>query len=91
MEDTVPDNVAVGEPECSSDSGSPQAPVPLPDPETIMTFDSDTPAVTFVDSPTAPTMTSADVVTDHRSRAGPLLRPVTRLLEMMQQRPVSVP
>lgn len=83
LEDAVPENVQLHKPESGSvDSSLTPAPVPCPDPETTLTSDSD--------MPTIPATTSTNIVTDRRSRAGWLLRPVTRLLEMMHQKPVSV-
>lgn len=69
-------------PAVEPESGS-MDPVPCLDPETDITSDSDKSAV--------PGVTVVETVTDRRSRAGRLLRPVTRLIEVMQQTPVSVP
>ena len=56
--------------------------------ETLEPPDTDVPAAISADVPAAVTMTGG--VPDRRSRAGRLLRPVTRLIEMMHQRSASV-
>ncbi|CAL9682032.1 unnamed protein product [Knipowitschia caucasica] len=79
VEDSVLENaVPLDEPESDAmDSSLPRA----PDLETAMAPDFD-----MTDVPAA---ASAEAVTDRRSRAGRLLRPVTRFVEIMHQKPVS--
>lgn len=80
---TVPDDLPVIEPESDSlDLCVSQAPVSFSGSVAGETSGSDAHAV--------PTVAAVDTVTDRRSRAGRFLRPVTRLIEMMHQKPVSV-